>query len=238
MTSTSNDTLSMPGTNIADSVHQPHSSPTVTSNLAPQTNNHANCVNTLVFGSSLTQDLNCDLLSKRGKTFKVFTKGGARVETVIKMVRDCVDNGDICTACVESIFVVAGGNDVENIRSADGLEKLKSSFIKLIDVINTKFPAIRINIMSLIPRRCRDYMHLRNMFSVNNFLSNLCSKKKSNCYLVKMFTKYLLYKHLYYTKEEVYLDDNLYKKDRLHFSPIGTSVLAKTLIAVANNPHY
>ena len=36
---------------------------------------HINCTNCAVFGSSLTKGLKSDLLSKRGKTFKVFTKG-------------------------------------------------------------------------------------------------------------------------------------------------------------------
>jgi hypothetical protein len=40
---------------------------------------HSNCVNTLVYGSSLTKTLKSDLLSKRGKTFKVLTKSGAHV---------------------------------------------------------------------------------------------------------------------------------------------------------------
>ena len=200
--------------------------------------NHANCKNTLVFGSSLTGGLNCDLLSKRGKTFKVFTRGGARVETVIKMVEDAVDKNDVCPSCVEAIFLVVGGNDVENIKSFAGLEELKKSYYKLISVINSKFPAIRINILSLIPRRCRGYLHLQNIFHINDFLSKLCSKDTSNCYLIKMFTKYLLYKDLYYWNKKVYLNDNLFRKDRLHFSPVGLSVLAKSLIAVANNPYY
>ena len=106
---------------------------------------HINCTDTLVFGSSLTRDLDMKLLSKRGKTFKVFTKGGARVETVIKMIRDAVDNKEVCTACVSSVFLIVGGNDVENIQSSSGLEKLKHSYKKLIGFINSKFPSIRIN---------------------------------------------------------------------------------------------
>ena len=204
----------------------------------PHADNHANCKNTLVFGSSLTGGLDCDLLSKRGKTFKVFTRGGARVETVIKMVEDAVDKNDVCPSCVEAIFLVVGGNDVENIKSVSGLEELKRSYYKLISVINSKFPAIRINILSLIPRRCRGYLHLQNIFHINDFLAKLCSNDTSNCYLIKMFTKYLLYKGLYYSNKLVYLNDNLFRKDKLHFSAVGLSILAKSLIAVANNPYY
>ncbi len=75
--------------------------------------NHQCCVNTLVFGSSLTHGLDEVRLSARGKSFKVFTKGGARVNTVINMVKHAIDNHEICTSCVETIFLVVGGNDAK-----------------------------------------------------------------------------------------------------------------------------
>ncbi len=131
--------------------------------------NHDSCINTLVFGSSLTKDLDANILSKRGKTFKVFTKGGARVETIISMIKEAVDKGEVCLSCVESVFIVGGGNDAENVRSTSGIEKLKASYQKLIDVLNSKFCNIRINILSLIPRRCNSYLHLQRIFIINNF---------------------------------------------------------------------
>ncbi len=209
----------------------------LSANVGPGNSTHSNCVNTLVYGSSLTRDLKCDLLSKRGKTFKVFTKGGARVETVIRMIRDSLTNNEVCTSCVEAIFLVVGGNDAENIRSASGLEKLKHSFNDLIGLINSKFPTVRINIVSLIPRRCNGYMHLQRILCINEFLLNLCKNVVANCYYIQMFTKYILYKGLYRSRQEVYLNERLFKGDRIHFTPVGVSVLAKTLIAVANNPH-
>ncbi len=115
--------------------------------------------------------------------------------------------------------------------------KLKSAFNKLIKLINNTFPVIRVNIVSLMPRRCYSYMHLQRIFEINDFLGVIC-KSSHNCFLIKMFTKFLLYKRLYYMKNEVYLNERLYKADRLHFSAIGTSVLAKTLIAVANDPRF
>ena len=155
----------------------------------------------------------------------------------MKMIRDAVKNKEVCTCCVQSIFIVAGGNDAENIRSPSGMDNLKSAFNKLIQLINNNFPVIRVNIVSLMPRRCYSYTHLQRIFEINDFLSVIC-KSSHNCFLIKMFTKFLLYKALYYMNNEVYLNEKLYKADRLHFSTIGTSVLAKTLIAVANDPRY
>ena len=214
-------------------------SPVITPTETSQTaDNHASCPNTIVYGSSLTKDLKCDLLSKRGKTFKVFTRSGARVETVMKMVKDSVNNGEVCTACVESVFVVAGGNDAANIKSDKGLEILKNSYNKLFDLINTQFTSVRVNVLSLIPRGCNNYRHLDNMFTINEFLSQVCSNNTSNLFYIPMFTKYLAYKDLYYSDQQVRLNNRLFKPDKVHFSSIGTCVLAKTLIAVANNPRY
>ena len=68
------------------------------------------------------------------------------------------------------------------------------------------------------------------------FASHSMSDRGNN--LNHLFTKYLLYKGLYYSNKEVYLNDNLFRKERLHFSPVELSVLAKSLIAVTNNPYY
>ena len=201
-------------------------------------NAHTNCKNTLLFGCSLARELDSDLLSKRGKTFKVFFKGGAKVGTIIHMVNDAVDKKEVCTCCVETIFLVAGGIDVAGITSSSGLDKLKESYNKLIQLINSRFPAIRINIVSLIPRRCKDCQHLQHMLLINDYLANLCENVMSNCYFIKMFSKYLVHKSLYHSKQEVYLNEILFRRDKIHFSSVGIRVLAKSLIAVANNPYY
>lgn len=207
-------------------------------NTANSPGRHANCVNTLVYGSSLTKSLKTDLLSKRGKTFKVFTKSGAHVRDVIKMVKSSIEREEACPACVESIFLVVGGNDAENIQSEEGLKLLMDTYNKLFNFIDSKFPAVRINVLSLIPRRSHGYSHLQRMFYINDFLEDVCSSSTSNLYFIPMFTKFLAYKDLYHNSWQVHLNKKLFNKDNVHFSVTGTSVLAKTLIAVANDPHY
>ena len=199
---------------------------------------HSNCANCAVFGSSLTKGLKSDLLSRRGKTFKVFTKGGARVDTVRKMVKEAVEKKEVCTSCVQSIFLVVGGNDAANARSVEDLEGIKTSFTELVDTINSLFPAIRINILSLIPRRYRGYDHHLRVLNMNEYLQNLCSKDSCNLYFIPMFTKFLVNKQLYHLRKDVILNLKLFHRDRVHFNQVGNSVLAKTLIAVANDPRY
>ncbi len=173
-----------------------------------------NCINTLVFGSSLTRDLDANLLSKRGKTFRVFTKGGARAETIVHMIEEAVQKGEVCTSCVRTVFVVAGGNDAENIKSQHDVDKVKSYFEKMVSIIITMFSTdIQINIVSLMPRRTYGFMHLQNIFGINEFLRQLCDQSDINCRFIKMFSKFLLYKHLYFSRKDVYLNEKLFVKD-------------------------
>ena len=167
------------------------------------------------------------------------------MERVIRMVKDAVTNEEVCTSCVESIFLVVGGNDAQNIkedpynsRADSGMKRLQTSYRKLIDLINSKFPVIRVNILSLIPRKPAGYLHTQRVFWINDFLYNLCSNENSNLYFVPMFTKFLVRKDIYHEHGQVILNPKLFTNDGIHFTDVGSSVLAKTLIAVANDPHY
>ena len=67
-----------PGTpaNVSQPSSATHPHGNIPMHSPPATSDHDNCADTLVFGSSLTKDLDSTLLSKRGKTFKIFYKGG------------------------------------------------------------------------------------------------------------------------------------------------------------------
>ena len=127
---------------------------------------------------------------------------------------------------------------MENIKKETDLKKLMNTYNELFSLINEKFPAVRINVLSLIPRRTYTYNHLERIFYINEFLEDACSSDSSNLYYIPMFTKFLAYKNLYHTNWDVYLNKKLFCGDMLHFSDTGTSVIAKTLIAVANDPRY
>ena len=71
---------------------------------------------------------------------------------------------------------------------------------------------------------------------MNEYLQNLCSQDSCNLYFIPMFTKFLVNKHLYHLRKDVILNTKLFHRDRVHFNQVGNSVLAKTLIAVANDP--
>ena len=173
----------------------------------------------------------------KGKTFKVFTKPGAHVQDIIKRVRDVFNDTEVCLDCVDSVFIVGGGNDVENIGSEIGMRNLHNSFRYLFKLISQLVPKARINVMSLIPRKVQYYWHLQRIFHfvINDFLACECPLYK-NCYLIRVFTNFLAHKERYFSNKEVHLNNKLFRKDRLHFNSVGDSVLAKVLMGVANSP--
>ena len=63
----------------------------------------------------------------------------------------------VCKACVENIFFVCGGKDAQNIRSGKKLQNLERSLNDRIVEVRKRIDSARINIVSMIPRRC-DYL--------------------------------------------------------------------------------
>ena len=197
---------------------------------------HHKCFESIVIGSSLTRGLDKERLSKPGKCFEVICHPGAKVRTIIKSFEDIIKSGTICRECIQNVFLICGGNDVENIRNEAGLDDLICSFNNLICIISDHFLNAMINVVSLIPRRLKDDHHLSRISSVNESLIYECAMF-DNCKYIDIFSNFLKYKKRFYTNYEVHLNENLYVNDKLHFSKKGYSVLAKVIMGVTYNPY-
>ena len=134
------------------------------------------------------------------------------------------------------VFIVGGGNDAQNCRSDSDLLQIVNSFNSLLHYIKSCFPAVVVNVLSVIPRKLADSGHLNRMMWVNSFMRNSCSV--NNCRFVDIFTHYLKHSWKFVTEGKMIMKRNLYSKDMIHFSDIGTSVLAKTIIGVIYLPRY
>ena len=188
-----------------------------------------NSPDTLVFGSSLTKGLDATLLSKHQKNFKVFPHSGARMRDLTTDIERESRNVKLNTSKVTSIFLVIGGNDIENLHDDADIENVYRDFENLVEVTKDVFQHAKINIISLIPRRARYKSHINNMYEMNSWLDNFC--KENSCRFVNIFSHFLLkLPHIWL------LNNDLFNTRRLHFNKVGNSVLAKVLIGVANNP--
>ena len=223
-----------PGTNLSPA---PVSSPVVPelpqdpkNPVAAFTNtstSSATTLDTIVFGSSLTKGLDSKVLSKYDKSFKVFSNGGAAIKTIQNDVEKAVDSGEIDCTAITSLFFICGGNDIENIKKNSDLSRVQKDYNNLVQYAQITFPNARINVVSLIPRRTTYYGHKENMISMNEWLDKYC--KDYHARFVNIFSFFL-------NKKSLDLNYKLFKRDELHFTDIGDSVLAKVLLAVSNRP--
>ena len=184
---------------------------------------------TLVFGSSLTKELDGTLLSKYNRKFKVYSHSGARVKDIsndIKRVGECVDSSK-----VTSVFLVCGGNDVGNLTKDSDIEDVYLDYENLAEVTKAVFPAAKINIVSLIPRNIRYKTHVHNMCEMNKWLDEFSHEHSFR--FVNIFSHFLIFK----SPHSWSLNRKLFNSSNIHFNKIGNSVLAKVLIGVANRPH-
>ena len=138
------------------------------------------------------------------------------------------------TSKVSTIFLLAGGNDVSNLKKDSGIEKICEGYEDVVDLLAFVFPNAKVNIFSLIPRESRYRSHIKNMHDVNSWLDRFCQKYAGfrfvdifSFFLTKTPSKWVLNQKLF-TNSKAY--------GRVHFTRIGYSVLAKVLLAVANRP--
>ena len=193
------------------------------------------CIDTVVFGTSLVKGMDESLLSKHnytgGSTFKVFSNPGAKLPAIFDNVIKVRDSGNIDCSKVGKIFLVCGGNDVENLSKKSGISSVFYDFEDLIDLTKETFPNAKINLVSLIPRRSRYKQHINNMLHVNDWLFDFCAEE--NIRFVDIWSFFLEKKSGRFTGK---MNKKLFNWGMLHFSKVGECVLAKVLIAVSNRP--
>ena len=133
------------------------------------------------------------------------------------------------TSKVSNVFLLCGGNDVENLKNDSCIKFVFEDIEDLVGLTREVFPSAKIHFISLIPRRSQYLSHIGNMHKVNDWLDKFC--KKECIRFVDIFSFYL-----YKTPSIWKLNTKLFNGSKLHFNAIGDSVLAKVLIGVANLP--
>ena len=130
---------------------------------------------------------------------------------------------------VTSVFLVCGGNDIQNLHRDSDLDNVCKDYESLVNIIQGIFPDARVNVVSLIPRYLTYKTHVDNMHKFNEWLDNYC--EKNSLRFVNIFTHFII------KRPDIWcLNNKLFTGKRIHFSKTGNSVLAKVLIGVANSP--
>ena len=161
---------------------------------------------------------------------------GAQIEDIIQDCFAISEDKNICRKCIEDVFLVCGGNAIENNKSKAGPKKVTEHYKSLVDYVGYIFPNAGINVVSILPRRLRYRNHLSNMICINNNLAELCESKE-NCRFIDIFSYFLKDKSGFFANHcNFALNDKLFVNDQLHFSRMGNSVLGKVVIGVTYRP--
>ena len=184
-------------------------------------------IDCLVFGSSLVKGLDEEKLSEGGKSFKVFTHGGAHINQICANIKKVKEDNKININMVRSVYLVCGGNDLAN-HNSDDLTPLFQRYTNLLITAKETFPHAKINAVSLIPRKVhsgwRGSSQIKCMHEVNDWLKDICNDHGDR--YVQIFSFFI-------NQRTGDMIKKLFKADELHFSNIGDSVLGKVLMAVA-----
>ena len=209
---------------ISTSVSAPVAAPSnvTPSNASQQT---LNTPDTLVFGSSLVKGLDEKILSKYDKNFKVFANSGACIGDIYEVIEKVRDSGKYELANVTNVFLICGGNDVENMKSDKDITFVYDDIEDIVYRAKLVFPNAKINLVSLIPRRAEYNTHIRNMHKVNFWLKKFCANESVR--YVDVFSFFLLKSASIWTLNKKLFNGS--KLQLLQQSSIGDSVLAKVL---------
>ena len=80
------------------------------------------------------------MLSKCSKSFKVFSRPGGHISQIEEDVKSVVRKGDIDCKHVSSVFLVCGGNDIENLPNKGDLDKVFQDYKSLCITVHKHFP--------------------------------------------------------------------------------------------------
>ena len=151
-------------------------------------------------------------------------------------MRDAIQKGKVCCTCVETVFIVAGGNTTQNCRKPHEIDAMRASCVSLLEFTKSSFISAKINMFSLIPRKLADNNHHSRMLATNSFMASVCDL--FNCRFVPIFSHFLHKSKLYFKNYASYtLNRKLFiNKDKIHFTDKGNSVLAKVSICIIYSP--
>ena len=145
--------------------------------------------------------------------------------TIINKMKEVAEDETLDCETVTNIFLVCGGNDIENVRN---VAKVKEDYKKLLVYATEAFPKATINAVSLLPRRSKYRKHIDDMYEMNDWLKSHC--RSCGARFVDIF-------HFFVDKLNGNMNFKLINNyDKLHLTKVGDSVLGKVLIAVANRP--
>ncbi len=179
----------------------------------------------VLFGTSVTTDINADLLSRKGRIFVNRSHSGALIGDIMDEMDEFFQEHSLHVSNVDKIILSLGTNEIKylNCFRVDMFRKFYSSLMKLVEHAKNLFPRAQIIFQCLLPIFTLYTYTAETVHRFNELLLEVCRRTGSiffDCF------RYFL------NDEGSNIRERLYR-DKFHLSKeTGIKVLARALKSV------
>ena len=182
-------------------------------------NAEKNCV---ILGTSITQVIDGDKLSRRMRKVYNCSYSGARIRDIAESAHEfCADNPGAIKN-VDKVIVCVGVNDIKSFNSFDNntYKRFRSPLVGLINKLKFLFPKATLFFKCVLPMGCKYNYTAKTVHEFNRLLLDLCGR--NGCIFFDCFSEFL---DKYDGRD---IDRYLYR-DNLHLNDTGTIVLCRAI---------
>lgn len=187
----------------------------------------------LIFGTSVTEHVDGDLMSRGNRTVVNLSSSGANIDDIRQMAEDFHHENLPSIHKIDKIIVSVGTNDVKfyNPRVRNMSKDLKPKLITLVKVLKQLYPSAQVHFQTMLPIRITYNYTAESVHQFNHILLNICTQY--NCFFFDCFSRFL-------DNDGVFYNRTLFR-DNYHLNNAGLKVLCRALkfLVYSNvfNPH-
>ena len=190
---------------------------------------------TVLFGTSITKNVEGSRLGLRGRKVINISESGARINKIesrgrvadISTMVDKFVRDDPAASDIEKVILSFGTNDIKF--SSKGVKHLRSHVYDLLNKVKLYFPGALVFIQCTLPIKNQYWYTCSNVLNFNNILREACYC--TNSFYIDCFNDFLSYDQYDYNKA-------LYRGDPWHLNRRGLGILCSWLKSVINRDSF
>ena len=175
----------------------------------------------LLLGTSITQNVDGALMSKKNRTVINLSASGANIEHLRKIAGDFYYENPYSVHKVDKIVVNVGTNEIKwyNCHTRNLRRDFKHKLVELVRDLNLLFPRAHISFVTVLPIRIIYNYTVDSVHQFNNLILEVCTQY--GCTFFDCFARFL-------DREGVH-PNRLFYRDNWHINSVGLKVLCRAL---------
>ena len=175
----------------------------------------------VIFGTSITEFVEEDLMSKGNRTVVNISSTGATIDNIRRMAADFHFENPKSVHKIDKIIVSVGTNDIKwyNSFQRNMRHDIKPKLVSLIEDLKRLYPSAQIHFHTVLPMRIVYKYTAVSVHQFNNILFELCCQY--GCFFLDCFARFL-------DKNGTFYNRALFR-DNWHLNNAGLKVLCRAL---------